>query len=48
MFGERFQLKNVPAYEYVVAKILVDSHEIKVYLDDNLTEEIYYPMPVDW
>jgi len=48
VFGERFQLKNVPAYEYVVAKILVDSHEIKVYLDDNLMEEIYYPMPVDW
>jgi transposase-like protein len=48
VFGERFQLKNAPAYEYVVAKILVDSHEIKVYLDDKLIEEIYYPMPVEW
>ena len=48
VFGERFQLQEVPAYEYVIAKILVDSHEIKVYLDDKLLEEIYYPMPVDW
>ena len=48
VFGERFQLKNVPAYEYVVADILVDSHEIIVFLDGERVEEIYYPMPVDW
>jgi len=48
IFGERFQLNNVPAYEYVIATICIDSHEIQVELDGKRVEEIYYPMPVDW
>ncbi|MBC8490960.1 MAG: transposase [Candidatus Marinimicrobia bacterium] len=48
VFGEKFPLRNVPAYEYVVATICVEAHVIKVKLDDQLVEEIGYPVPVDW
>ena len=48
VFGEKFPLGNVPAYEYVIATICVEAHAIKVKLDDQLLEEIEYRMPVDW
>ena len=48
VFGEKFPLQNVPAYEYVVATSCVEAHAIKVKLDDELVEEIEYFMPVDW
>jgi len=48
VFGERFKLHNTPTHEYVLATICVDSHRINVCCQDRLTEEIYYPMPVDW
>ena len=48
VFGEKFPLRNVPTYEYVIATICVEAHAIKVMLDDQLVEEIEYCMPVDW
>jgi hypothetical protein len=48
VFGEKFRLKNIPAYEYVTATICVDCHTIKVYQDKRLLEEIEYRIQVDW
>ena len=48
VFGETFPLRNVPAYEYVIASICVEAQVIKIILDDQLVEEIEYRMPVDW
>lgn len=48
VFGEKFILQKTPIYEYVVATICVEAHTITVKLDNQIVEEIYYPMPVDW
>jgi len=48
VFGERFALREAPPYEYVIATICIDIHTIKIYIDNQVVEEIYYPIPVDW
>ena len=41
-------LMTAPPYEYVIATICVEIHTIKIYIDNQVVEEIYYPIPVDW
>ena len=48
IFGESFQLKKTPSYEYVAATIFTKANVIKIHLDNECVEEIEYSIPLDW
>ncbi len=48
IFSECFLMPQHLVYSYVVALISIESHCLKIYQDNNLIQEIYYPVPVDW
>jgi len=48
VFSESFIMPKELVYSYVIGLISVESHTLKVYRDNKLIKEIYYPIPVDW
>jgi len=48
IFSESFVMPKELVYSYVIFLISVESHVLKVFRDNKLIKEIYYPIPVDW
>ena len=48
IFGETFLLNPELIYNYVEAKICIESQSLKIYLDNTLVQEFPYYVPVDW
>ncbi len=48
IFGESFTVDKNLVYSYVKALINVEAQALKIYQDEKLIQEFYYPMPVDW
>lgn len=46
VFGEKFLVKRNLVYCYVKAVIPIETHCIKIYLDEKLVQQIDYPVPV--
>jgi transposase InsO family protein len=47
IFGEKFQLDANLVYEYVVATICTEIHQIQVRHDDHLVHSFDYPIPLE-
>lgn len=47
IFGEKFQLDSNLVYEYVVATICTDIHQLQVRHDDQLVHWFDYPIPLE-